>query len=42
LCCFFNRHKPEYYRTHGVALADAPADAPLDIDLDSGDVIRRS
>jgi hypothetical protein len=34
--------EPEYYRRHGVALADAPADAPLDIDLDSGDVIRRS
>jgi len=33
--------EPEYYRTHGVALADAGTDDPLDIDLDSGDVIRR-
>jgi hypothetical protein len=34
--------EPEYYRTNGVALADAPSEHPLDIDLDSGDVIRRS
>jgi hypothetical protein len=32
--------EPEYYRRHGVALADAPAEVRLDIDLDSGDVIR--
>ena len=32
--------EPEYYRRYGVALADAPADERLDIDLDSGDVIR--
>jgi hypothetical protein len=32
--------EPEYYRRHGVALADAPGEQPLDIDLDSGDVIR--
>jgi hypothetical protein len=34
--------EPEYYRRHGVALADAPALHPIDIDLDSGAVIRRS
>jgi hypothetical protein len=34
--------EPEYYRRHGVALADAPGLQPLDIDLDSGAVIRRS
>jgi hypothetical protein len=33
--------EPDYYRRHGVALADAPEDAPFEIDLDSGDVIRR-
>lgn len=33
--------EPDYYRTHGVALADAPGVDPLDIDLDSGMVIRR-
>jgi hypothetical protein len=32
--------EPGYYRRHGVALADMPAEQPLDIDLDSGDVIR--
>jgi hypothetical protein len=31
--------EPEYYR---VPLADTPAGAPFEIDLDSGDVIRRS
>ena len=33
--------EPEYYRRHGVPLADTPAGAPFEIDLDSGDVIRR-
>jgi hypothetical protein len=33
--------EPEYYRRHGVALADAPDAAPLEIDLESGDVVRR-
>jgi hypothetical protein len=32
--------EPEYYRRNGIALADAPDEEPLDIDLDSGDVIR--
>ena len=32
--------EPEYYRRNGVTLADAPDDKRLDIDLDSGDVIR--
>jgi len=32
--------EPEYYRRNGVALADAPGEERLDIDLDSGDVIR--
>ena len=32
--------EPEYYRRNGVALTDAPDDKRLDIDLDSGDVIR--
>jgi hypothetical protein len=32
--------EPDYYRRHGVPLAEAPDDAPLEIDLDSGDVIR--
>ncbi len=33
--------EPEYYRRHGVPLAEAPQTAPLEIDLDSGDVLRR-
>jgi hypothetical protein len=33
--------EPEYYRAHGVALANAEREEPLDIDLDSGDVLRR-
>jgi hypothetical protein len=32
--------EPEYYRRYGVALADAPDEEQLDIDLDSGAVIR--
>ena len=32
--------EPEYYRRNGVALADAPGEERLDIDLDSGDVIQ--
>jgi hypothetical protein len=32
--------EPEYYRQNGIALADAPDEQRLDIDLDSGDVIR--
>jgi hypothetical protein len=32
--------EPDYYRRNGVALADAPDAAPLEIDLESGDVIR--
>ena len=32
---------PEYYRRHGVPLTEAPETTPLEIDLDSGDVVRR-
>jgi hypothetical protein len=32
--------EPEYYRRYGVALTDAPDEERLDIDLDSGAVIR--
>jgi hypothetical protein len=32
--------EPEYYRRNGVALADAPGEERIEIDLDSGDVIR--
>jgi len=32
--------EPEYYRRNGVTLAEAPDEEHLDIDLDSGDVIR--
>jgi len=34
--------EPEYYRRHGLALADAPGAPRLDIDLDSGAVFSRS
>jgi hypothetical protein len=34
--------EPEYYRRHGVPLADTPESGPLEIDLESGDVIRRT
>jgi hypothetical protein len=32
--------EPDYYRKNGVALADTADDARIEIDLDSGDVIR--
>jgi hypothetical protein len=32
--------EPEYYRRNGVALTETPEESPLDIDLDSGDVLR--
>jgi hypothetical protein len=34
--------EPDYYREHGVALADAADEDRFEVDLDSGDVIRRA